>query len=61
LELDPDDWFYLDTKGWGLNKQGKIEEALKLLEDSWDRKPVYDIEGFQHIQEVKKALINRNN
>ena len=60
LEYEPDNWYYLDTKGWGLYKQGKIEEALKLLEDSWDLRPVYDREGYQHIQEVKKALANRN-
>jgi tetratricopeptide (TPR) repeat protein len=60
LELDPDDWYYLDTKGWGFYKQGKMEEALKVLEGSWDLRPVYDHEGYQHIQEVKKAPANRN-
>ncbi|GAF83280.1 unnamed protein product, partial [marine sediment metagenome] len=61
LELKPDNWFYLDTKGWGLYKQGRYEEAQKVLNDSWDLRPVYDHEGYQHIQEVEKALANQNN
>ena len=61
LVLKPDDWYYLDTKGWGLYKQGKYEEALKLLQDSWNLRPVYDHEGFLHIQAVKEALTNPNN
>jgi Tfp pilus assembly protein PilF len=31
LELSPDDWYILDTKGWGLYKQGKYQEALDFL------------------------------
>ncbi|MEN8122870.1 MAG: hypothetical protein ABFS35_21200, partial [Bacteroidota bacterium] len=58
LEQESDDWYYLDTKGWGLYKQGKYEEALKILNDSWELRPYYDHEGFQHIQEVEKALKN---
>ena len=27
---------YLDTKGWGLFKQGKYQEALGVLQKSWD-------------------------
>ena len=60
LELEPDNWYYLDTKGWGLYKQGKIEEALKLLQDAWDIRPVYDHEGYQHIQDVEKARASQN-
>jgi tetratricopeptide (TPR) repeat protein len=61
LELKPDNWYYLDTKGWGLYKLGRYEEAMKVLNDSWDLRPVYDHEGYQHIQEVEKALANQNN
>jgi hypothetical protein len=32
---------------------------MKVLEGSWDLMPVYDHEGYQHIQEVKKALANQ--
>jgi len=56
LELDPDNYNYIDTKGWGLFKQGKNTEALKLLERSWDLKPIYNHEIFLHIKQVKEAL-----
>ena len=60
LELKPDNWYYLDTKGWGLYKQGRYKEALKVLNDSWDLRPAYNHEGYQHIQEVEKALASQN-
>ena len=61
LEISPDNWYFLDTKGWGLYKQGRVEEALKVLTDAWDLRPAYDHEGYQHIEEVKKALASQNN
>ena len=60
LELEPDNWYYLDTKGWGLYKQGRYEEALKLLNDSWDLRPSYRHRGYLHIREGEKALANQN-
>ncbi|MFH0761356.1 MAG: tetratricopeptide repeat protein [Bacteroidota bacterium] len=56
LELSPDDHYCLDTRGWGLYKQGKYQEALAFLEKSWKLKPVYDHDIFVHLQEVRKAL-----
>ncbi len=56
LELSPDNANFKHTKGWGLYKIGKYEEALGLLEDSWDRKDYYNHELYLHIQEVKQAL-----
>jgi tetratricopeptide (TPR) repeat protein len=56
LELSPDDYNYLHTKGWGLYKQGKNKEALQLLEKSWKLKPIYNHEIYLHIEEVKKAI-----
>ncbi len=61
LELRPGNYIYLDSKGWGLYKQGKYEEALQLLEKSWDLKPIYEHEIYLHIQEVKKAIANQKN
>lgn len=61
LELVPDDYLYLGTKGWGLFKHGKNKEALEILEKSWDLKPVYNHEIFLHIEEVKKAIAGQNN
>ena len=60
LELEPDDWYYLDTKGWGLYKQGRYEEALQVLNYAWEIRPVYDHEGYQHIQAVEQALARQN-
>jgi len=57
LELIPDHYSYLYTKGWGLYKQGKYEEALEMLEKSWDLKPwQYDHRLYLHLEEVKKAI-----
>jgi len=60
LEHNPDYWPSLDAKGWALYKQGKYEEALTLLKDSWDLRPAYSHTGYTHIQEVEKALENQN-
>jgi len=56
LKSYPEYWPSLDAKGWGLYKQGKHEEALKLLKDSWELKPAYSHTGYLHIQEVEQAL-----
>ncbi len=56
LELSTDDYNYLNTKGWGLYKQGKNKEALELLEKAWKLKPIYNHEIYLHIEEVKKAI-----
>ena len=62
LELNPDDWHLLDTKGWGLYKQGKYQEAYNILQKSWDLrldKAVYDHEAFLHLETAKKAVANQ--
>jgi tetratricopeptide (TPR) repeat protein len=47
---------YLHTKGWGLYLQGKYQEALAVLQKTWDETPfkVYGIKA--RLEEVKKAL-----
>ena len=61
LELSPDNGDYLDTKGMGLFKLGKYNEALKLLEKARDlKKPFYSYEISMHIEEVKKAVTGEN-
>ena len=60
LELKPDDYLYLDCKGWGLFKQGKYDEALKILEKSWELKPVYDHDLYLHLEAAKKAVADQN-
>jgi tetratricopeptide (TPR) repeat protein len=56
LESTPDYYNYLDTKGWGLYKKGKTEEALENIQKAWDLRPVYNHEIFLHLEEVKKAV-----
>jgi TolB-like protein/Tfp pilus assembly protein PilF len=47
---------YLNTKGWGLYKQGKTREAFEILQKCWDEAPfkLYSIRS--HYEEVKMAL-----
>jgi len=56
LEIKPYDSYILDTYGWGLYKQGKYEEALKVLNKSWELRGPYDPDIYEHIQETEKAL-----
>ena len=56
LELSPDHYQYLDTKGWGLYKQGNYQEALEILERSWELKPRYNHNIFLHLEEAKNAV-----
>jgi len=61
LVLKPDDYSFLDTKGWGLFKQGKYSEALELIQKSWDLKPVYDHRVYLHLEAAKKAVASQKN
>jgi tetratricopeptide (TPR) repeat protein len=54
LELDPDNFKILDTKGWGLYKQGKYKEALDILEKNWNLYRMGDT--YSHLEEIKKAI-----
>ena len=59
LESDPDNYSYLETKGWGLYKQGKYKEALEILQLSWDLRlenAVYNHAAFLRLKEAKKAV-----
>lgn len=59
LELNPDNYRYLDTKGWGLYNQGRYKEALDILQKSWDKRietAVYNHSAFLHLEEAKKAI-----
>ncbi len=59
LELSPDDFNYLDTKGWGLYKQGKYKEALEILQRSYDlrrQKAIYYHPAYLHLEAAKKAV-----
>jgi Tfp pilus assembly protein PilF len=62
LKLAPnkyDYYNYLDTKGWGLCKYGKNQEALKILQLAWDSAQfkMYFIKS--HLEEVKKLVASQ--
>ena len=52
--------YALQNKGWGLYKQGKREESLNTLKQSWDLLPIYNHDIYLHIQEVERALARQN-
>jgi tetratricopeptide (TPR) repeat protein len=59
IKYNPDNYNYLHTKGWGLYKQGKYQEALEILQKSWDirkEKAIYNHEAFLHLEAAKKAV-----
>jgi tetratricopeptide (TPR) repeat protein len=59
--LNLDEFYYTDCKGWGLYKKGKYVEALRLLEKSWEMKPIYDHEVYLHLEAAKKAVAGQKN
>ncbi len=64
LNLSPDNYEYLDTKGWGLFKQGKFKEALEILQKSWDlrmKDTNYNHEVLLHLEAAKKAVAGQKN
>jgi len=59
LELSPDDCECLHTMGWGYYKKGKYQEALDILQKSWDLrrgKTIYNHEAFLHLEAAKEAV-----
>jgi tetratricopeptide (TPR) repeat protein len=59
MELEPENYLYLHTKGWGLFKQGNNKDAFDILQKSWDlrrTKASYDHEAYLHLEEVKQAI-----
>jgi AraC-like DNA-binding protein/tetratricopeptide (TPR) repeat protein len=56
LELNPDEYVSLECKGWGLYKQGRYEEALELLQKSWNLRLSYRHSLFLHLEAAKKAV-----
>ncbi|HZX33344.1 MAG TPA: tetratricopeptide repeat protein [Rhodocyclaceae bacterium] len=50
ITLAPEDPFIMDSLGWVLFRQGKLEESLKTLEQAYKRKP--DPEIAAHLSEV---------
>jgi len=61
LELTPDDYTMVDTKGWGLYKQCKFKEALEFIQKADSLKPIYDHKLYLHLEAAKKAVANQMN
>ena len=62
LESILENYNYLHTKGWGLYKQGRYQEAKEILQKSWDlrrEKAVYDHEAYLHLEAAKKAVADQ--
>ena len=64
LNLYPNSYTYLETKGWGLYKLEKYKEALEILQKSWDLRRnygEYDHEVYLHLEAAKKAVAGQKN
>jgi tetratricopeptide (TPR) repeat protein len=64
LKVNPDNYFYLDCKGWGLYKKGRFEEARDILQRSWDLRRKYgeyDHPAYLHLEAAKKAVARLKN
>jgi tetratricopeptide (TPR) repeat protein len=60
LDAVPENPYFMHTRGWGLYRTGRPEDALALLERSWDLRPTYDHDHYLNIQEVREALASRS-
>ena len=64
LGSSPENFNYLHTKGLGLYKQGKYQEALEILQKSWDirrEKAFYSHAAYLHLEAAKKAVASQKN
>jgi Tfp pilus assembly protein PilF len=64
LKLSTDIYYMLHTKGWGLYKQGKYQEAFEILQKSWDLRrqyAIYNHDAWLHLEEAQKAVASQKN
>ena len=64
LKLQSDNYSFLNNKGWGLYKQGKYQEALNVLQKSWDSRMKnydYNLDVYLHLEAAKKAVEDKKN
>jgi tetratricopeptide (TPR) repeat protein len=64
LKISPDNYIYLHTKGWGLYKKNEFQEALNILQKSWDlirQNGGYYHDLFIHLEAAKKAVASQKN
>ena len=53
LALEPDSLFYIDTLAWGYYKEGKCDEAYRLMKPYENEK---EPEIVEHIEKIKQCL-----
>jgi tetratricopeptide (TPR) repeat protein len=59
LDLDPENYKYLELKGRVLLRERRYREALDMMERSWDlriKNGVYDHEAFLQLEAARKAV-----
>ncbi len=56
LELEPDSPYYKDSLGWGYYKEGRCEEAFKLIKEVEEELGSEDEEIKSHLEAIKKCL-----
>lgn len=56
LKSNPNNYSFLDCKGWGLYKEGRYNESLEILQKSWELRGRYNHDAFLRLEEVKKAV-----
>jgi tetratricopeptide (TPR) repeat protein/AraC-like DNA-binding protein len=59
LNIKPDNFNFLHTKGWGLYKKGKYQEANEILRKSWDlrkERAIYNHTAFLHLEAAKQSV-----
>ena len=61
LEKSSESFDYLHTKGWGLYKLGMYSEAYELLKKSWELRPNYFQNLYDHLEAAKKAVASQKN
>ncbi len=60
LEIEPDNWKFLYTYGFGLYKLGELKEAQKVLDRSWEIRLSYNHDHYLLLQEVEQAITRQN-
>ena len=56
LEKYPEESYIINIEGWGYYKQGDYEKAMERLNRSWELWEGFNIEIYENLETVKKAL-----
>jgi predicted Zn-dependent protease len=56
IEREPENNTYLDTYAWVLYKNGKIREAIKVMDGIMEKDPKEDADWFEHYGYMMKSV-----